>query len=72
MPNERETRAMAVFEVTKEQIIIGKLYKDTCMATTHLKYFKCWAKKQPFYAEFVNGDIKQQKEFNDHCKLVNP
>ena len=61
LPGERKARSMAVFEVTKKQIIIGKLYKDTCMATTHLTYFKCWAKKQPFYQEFVNGSKAQKR-----------
>lgn len=71
LPNERRARSMAVFEVTKEQIIIGNAYKESCIATTHLKYFKCWAKIQPYYQEFVNGDKTQRKEFDDHCKLVN-
>lgn len=71
IPNERRARALALFEVTKKQIVYGKLYRDTCMATTHYTYFKSWAKHQPAYQRFVNGDADGRAEFDKHCQLVN-
>ena len=71
LAQERQARSSALFEVTKQQILYGKLYKDICMANTRLKYFKCWAKKQPVYQRFVNGDKERKQEFNKHCQLVN-
>ena len=71
IPNEREARMVAVFDVTKKQILYGKLYKDICLANTHLKYFKCWAKRQPAYLPFVNGDYARRKEFDRHCQHIN-
>ena len=41
------------------------------MANTHLKYFKCWAKRQPAYQAFVNGETAQRKEFDRHCQHIN-
>ena len=71
IPNEREARSNALLEVTKKQIVYGKLYKDICMANTHYIYFKCWAKRQAAYLPYVNGDKARKLEFNRHCQLVN-
>ena len=71
IPNERRTRADMLYEITLKQIILGKLYKDTCMATTTYKLFKCWAKKQPYYIPYAEGNSSRRREFNLHCKLVN-
>ena len=71
IPNERQARSCALFEVTKKQILYGKLYKDICMANSHLTYFKCWAKRQPVYQPFINGDKARKQEFDKHCQLVN-
>ena len=71
IPTEREARTSAVFEVTKKQIIYGKLYKDICLENTHLKYFKCSAKRQPAYQLLVSGDNARRKEFDRHCQHIN-
>ena len=71
IPDERQSKSEAVFEVTKRQIILGKLYKDRCLAGTGLKLFKCWAKKQPYYRPYVEGNNQQKKEFSRHCDLIN-
>ena len=71
IPNERQTRSNALFEVTKKQIVYGKLYKDICMANTQYKYFKCWAKRQAAYLPYVNGDKARKLEFVRHCQLIN-
>ena len=71
IPNEREARSCPLFEVTKKQILYGKLYKDVCLANTRYRYFKCWAKRQQAYQPYVNGDRARKVEFDRHCKLVN-
>ena len=71
IPDDRRARCESVFEITKKQILYGKLYKDTCLAATRYQKFKCWAKKQPAYQDFVHGNSARKREFNRHCKLVN-
>ena len=71
IPNERQAKSNAVFEVTKRQIVVGKLYKDKCLEGTRYKLFKCWAKKQPFYMPYLDGNSQHKKEFDRHCDLVN-
>jgi len=71
IPNERRNRADMLFQETMKQIVYGKLYKDVCMATTTYKLFKCWAKKQPIYIPYAEGNATRRREFNLHCKLVN-
>lgn len=71
IPNERQARCDAVFETTKRQIILGKLYHDECLAGTRYKRFKWWAKNQPYYRPYVEGEKKKKKEFDNHCGLVN-
>ena len=34
IPNERQARSDAVFEITKRQILFGKLYKEKCLEGT--------------------------------------
>ena len=71
IPNERENRSNSLLEVTKKQIVYGKLYKDICMANTHYKYFKCRAKRQAAYQPYLNDNGARKIEFNRHCQLVN-
>ena len=41
------------------------------MRNTNLKYFRVWAKQQPFYQPYVNGNFAAQREFDRHCKFIN-
>ena len=70
IPNERQARSDAVFEITKRQILFGKLYKEKCLEGTGYKLFKCWAKTQPFYLPYCKGNSQHKKEFDRHCDLV--
>lgn len=70
IPNERQARSNAVFEVTKKQILFGKVYKEKCLLGTGYKLFRCWAKKQPFYIPFATGSSQHKKEFSRHCDLI--
>lgn len=71
LPIERQSRSRAVFEVTKKQIVYGKVYKDECMLNTRYKYFRYWAKRQPAYERLVTGEKPRQQEFDRHCQHVN-
>ena len=68
---ERQRRANALFEITKTQILYGKQYKDKCLAGTRYTNFKCWAKTQPYYHNYVTGTSVRQKEFTRHCEHIN-
>ena len=71
LPGELQRANDTVFEVTRRMIIHGKVYRDACLEGTDYELFKPWAKKQPFYQEFVHGTKVQQREFARHCQLVN-
>ena len=71
IPNERRARSNAVFEVTKTQMIHGKLYKEMCLENSGYTQFKSWAKTQPVYQRYKNGTLSEKREFYAHCRLVN-
>lgn len=71
LPLEREGQSDAVFKTTKQQIVLGKVYKDECLSDNTYRYFKSWAKQEPVYQPLVNGSNKQQKEFKRHCQHIN-
>lgn len=60
-----------VFEEVREQIVYGKLYKDTCLSGSGFAQYKSWAKTIPFYRQFANGTKEEQKRFRVHCQLIN-
>ena len=70
LPNQLSGAQDKVFATTKKQIIHGKLYHQTALSSGDYVLFKCWAKVQPFYQEFINGGAQVKKEFDKHCKLV--
>ena len=71
LPRDRKARSYAVLEVTKEQIVFGKLYKEVCLAGTRFTYFKSWAKRQPAYQIYLAGNEELKLEFDNHCQDVN-
>lgn len=61
-----------VFEVTLKAILHGKLYHQTALSDGLYVLFRCWAKVQPFYRQYIEGNNRQlMKEFDQHCKFVN-
>ena len=71
LTNSRSAKGKAVFKVTIQQIINGKIYKTMYLEGTGVNFFKVWAKRQPFYTRYVNGTEDEKKEFDDHCQLIN-
>ena len=60
-----------VFEITRALIVYGKTYKEVALKNGDYTLFKCWAKTQFYYQEFINGSRQAQKEFDNHCQFVN-
>ena len=71
----REIHLNTRFNKTKEYILRGKKYHDIAMSLVNnprrYKQFRSWAKNQPCYQRLVNGSPTLQKDFSDHCDLVN-
>ena len=60
-----------VFEITRKLIVHGKIYKEAALKNGDYTLFKCWAKTQPYYQQFINGNKQTKKEFDKHCQYVN-
>ena len=75
MQLRREVHLGRMFNITKQQILYGKRYKDVCLHISnnprHYTQFRSWAAKQPFYQRFVRGNEVLQREFKQHCQFVN-
>lgn len=71
LPAKLKAAKKNLYTVTKEIIVYGGLYRDAALSGSRYKQFKSWATVQPRYQELVNGNKKQQKEFSDHCQLIN-
>ena len=71
LPKKLKAAKKKVFSVTKELIINGGLYRDASLSSSRYKLFKSWASVQPRYQALVHGTKTQQKDFSDHCQLIN-
>ena len=58
------------FELKKELVFHGKVYREACLERSEFVNFESWARQQRFYEHLVNGDANEQKMFADHCKLI--
>ena len=70
LPTERNNRLIKVFENTLQTIVYGKRYYDFCLNNTPYTSFKCWAKQQPMFRQYVEGNVQEKKLFDDFCDLI--
>jgi hypothetical protein len=72
LPNRRKQQSSGLFETTKRQVLLGKLYRDVCLSPLNnprgYVKFKWWAKADPYYR--VRAE-QNKTEFDDFCKHVN-
>ena len=71
LPKRLQKAEDRVFEVTQKITIYGKTYKEFALKDGNYTLFKCWAKVQPYYQQYVHGCKEARREFDDHCKFVN-
>ncbi len=71
LPGKLRAAKKKVFTINKNIIVNGKIFKDVCLSGTDYVQFKSWATLQPRYEEYVHGNKQGQKEFNNHCQLIN-
>ena len=72
LPTKLLGRQDRLFEITRKMIVYGKAYKEAALKGGDYVLFKCWAKRQPVYQEYVVNASKQvQKEFDKHCQFIN-
>ena len=73
LPRRRRAALDAVFHVTRSQIVLGKMYKEAALQEGRYRYFRCWAKNQPFYRRYlrdIGSDSEAKAVFNAHCQDV--
>ena len=70
LPTERNNRLIKVFENTLQTIVYGKRYYDFCLNNTPYTSFKCWAKQQPMFRQYVEGGDQEKKMFDDFFDVI--
>lgn len=65
LPHEENTKLMKCFESVLTLIVVGKVYKDSCLANTGYVQFKSWANVQPQYSDW------EPKALKAFCDRVN-
>ena len=65
LPHEEDIRLARYHETVQDLITSGKAYHRSCLENTGYVKFKCWANRQP---QFANWEPKSLKDF---CDQVN-
>ena len=75
LPQAREEKLDALFNIRKREILAGKRYHDVSLNGVNnprlLRQFKSWARSQQRYQHLLQGTDKERKIFDQHCTYVN-